>query len=341
MKHLIIIFVSIFGLSACSIFQHNRTLTEIEIRLEDNQEVNYGNTINYDIYAIYSNGKEKKINKEEELSLQVSGAKYNQKQGKIYLPSYPTEFLSDSIYISAEYHHNGVTKTDSTFIVYNYKGSTYLYFNGTKGTQGGAGRDGKTPLLFRDGTDGMGGEAGVQGGKGHDLTVYIWKEKETYFIKIIDLTADTTYFYKANQMSTVFAIFSNGGQGGQGGSGGDGGNGKDGLVSSSKTRVPGDGGNGGNGGQGGVGGQGGNIYVFIHPYAVDFQPKLKLTNEGGNPGAGGNLGKAGQGGKAATGQTAGSPGVDGVKGSAGYQGPAGDIINVEVMAFDIETEKNN
>lgn len=336
-KQIIFLFLLTVLVSACSIFKGGKKeVTGISFEYDVNKPVNYGYRLPIKIIASYSNGKSKDVTSKDGLSIDISGAKYS--NGIIRCNSNPTSFQKDTIYLKASYLKNEKTFTKSVVLPFNYKGSLNFNCNGSKGFRGGDGSKGGTSMIFRYGKDGTAGLSGSDGTIGHDLTVFIWKELSLFYIKIYDMTSEKTYYYKANNNTTSYNYYVNGGQGGQGGKGGDG---KDGKKTEKKTKLPGDGGNGGIGGPGGNGGKGGNIYIFIHPTATDFQNKIYTNNNGGAAGAGGSGGKGGSAGTPLEGQSAKNSGSTGGNGINGLTGANGDVINIEVQQFDIEDAKNN
>lgn len=339
-KQFVFLFLLSVLISACAIFKGGKKeVTDISIEYDKTKAINYGYKLPIKIIANYSNGKQKDVTSKDELTVKIKGAKYT--RGAIYCYSNPSSFQSDTIFLDATYQKDDKTFTKSLVLPFNYKGSLNFKYNGASGDKGETGRKGSTSLIFRNGKAGGAGLAGYDGAVGHDLTVFIWKEVTLYYIKIYDMTADKTYYYKANDNTTSYSFNVNGGQGGQGGDGGEGGDGKDGKATEKKTKLPGNGGDGGIGGPGGNGGKGGNIYIFIHPNAAAFQNKITTNNNGGAAGSGGNGGKGGKAGTPLEGQSAKSAGYNGAKGINGLTGANGDVINIEIQQFDTEDAKNN
>ena len=340
MKKSIILFALIsITLIGCKVFKGGKQLTQLSFEYNQNANVNYGSVFPIKVLANYSNGKTKDITSKSDLTINISGAKYQ--KGKVYCNRYPKNFEKDTIKIDATYRKDDKEYKQSLIIPFNYKGKVDLFFNGQKGANGATGSKGGVTLLFRNGKEGGAGDDGLDGERGHDITTFIWSEGELYFIKVYDMTDDVSYFFKANSNTLAYNINAIGGQGGDGGKGGNGGDGRDGKKTEKKTKLPGDGGNGGVGGNGGNGGVGGNIYIFIHPNAANFKSKIYTNNSGGQAGKAGKGGRAGKGGTPLEGQSATTDGVAGANGNPGLFGANGDVINIEIQEFDIEDVKNN
>jgi len=324
-------------INSCSVFKKKGNLTGIKIIYDKSQEINYGKSVNFNVIANYSEGKSKNIIGKKGLTIKVNGASFY--KNHFVLQKYPSEFKKDEVYISATYIIKDNIYKDSITIPYNYLGKVKLDFNGSNGVNGADGKDGKTSMLFRYGNNGMGGGIGIIGKLGHDVQMYVWKENQMYYIKVIDMNTDKSYFYKANERTLSFYIYVNGGNGGEGGSGGDGGNGKNAVNTEKKQKSAGNGGDGGKGGNGGNGAKGGNTYVFIHPNAENFKNKIGIYNTGGKGGNGGKGGQGGKAGKDIDGQTSKSNGKPGISGTPGLDGANGDVISIEIMEFDINDIK--
>jgi hypothetical protein len=340
MKFCLKIIPLIFALTlvnSCSIFKKKGSINDIKIIYDNAQDINYGKKVKFKIIANYSSGKSKNIIGKKGVTINVLGASYN--KDYFILPKYPSQLNDDIVYVSASYSINDKTYKDSIAIPYNYKGKVLLEFNGENGINGSDGKDGKRSLIFKDGNHGSDGANGANGTVGHDLQVYVWKENQMYFIKVIDMTNNNTYFYKANEKTLSYYFYVNGGSGGNGGKGGDGGNGKDAVKTEKKVKSAGIGGNGAKGGNGGNGAKGGNVYVFIHPNAKNFKSKIVIYNYGGKAGKAGAGGKAGTAGKDLDGQISKKNGKPGTSGVMGIEGTSGDVISIEIMEFDINDIK--
>lgn len=315
-------------------FNGSKKPESLHFEYNTRQAIQYGHSFDFDVYVIYSNGKSKKISGRDELRVVSEGASWE--KGRLRVPGYPSEPMSDTIWLSASYEQNDIILKDSIQIPFNYLGDLSLDFRGDTGEKGEEGAKGSTPLLFSNGSDGGAGETGNTGFNGQDLSIYIWKNQaaDLYHIKVVVLSSQFTYYYTFRKTGFGFKLTVNGGKGGPGGDGGDGGDGKDGKEKNGKKKDPGDGGNGGNGGTGGNGGNGGAVYVFLHPSAADFGDIIAVYNFGGEPGEGGEGGKAGKGGKPLEGQQAGSDGAPGGKGSPGQHGNPGTVLDIQVLEFD-------
>ena len=326
-------------ISGCAIFKGKGELTHISFEYDSSTAINYGKNFSFQVFANYANGKTKNISSKSELKTEIIGANYAKE--KISIGNYPTSFKDDVIIFKATYTLNDKVYKDSINIPFNYLGGVKLNFSGLIGQTGDDGLNGKTSLLFRNGKDGAEGFEGNIGGKGDDLSVFVWHENEHYALKVYNMVSEKSYFYKSSESTDYFNFYTNGGKGGSGGSGGTGGAGKDGVKTEKKVKLPGQGGDGGNGGNGGIGGQGGSVYVFIHPNAQNFKNKIKVYNIAGAGGNGGSAGAAGRAGKPLEGQNTPMAANSGVKGNTGNSGLIGDVISIEVQDFDIEDVKNN
>jgi hypothetical protein len=335
MKFFLKIIPFIFALviiNSCSIFKKKGSISGIKIIYDNSQDINYGKKVKFKVIANYSSGKSKNIIGKKGLVINVVDATFN--KDYFILPKYPSKLKDDKVYIHATYSINDKIYKDSVTIPYNYKGKVSLKFNGENGVSGSNGKNGKISVIFKDGNHGSAGTNGANGKVGHDLQMYVWKENQMYLIKVIDMTTNKNYFYKANENTLSYYIYVNGGAGGNGGNGGDGGNGKNAIKTDKKNKSAGIGGNGGTGGNGGNGAKGGNVYVFIHPNAENFKSKMVIYNQGGKAGKAGTGGKAGSAGKDLDGQISKNNGKQGTSGKVGVEGVSGDVISIEIMEFD-------
>ena len=331
--HLIVLFVFFF-VSACSIFKGNKKIIAIEICYDTNAPILNGHNFEINVLAIYSNGKKQEITHKNDCVISVIGGSIN--KGTITIPNYPTTPITDTILVKANYSLDDQSFFKELKIPYNYLDHLTVSFNGANWLHGSKGKDKGTPLIFRNGNDGETGENGAPGEDGHQLAVYIWKEdaSDLYRIKVNDLITDAPYFYTFRDRGFGVKLILNGGRGGNGGDGGDGGTGKDGSISDNKTKEPGNGGNGGSGGTGGNGGNGGSAIIFLHPYAIELQNKISITNLGGEGGDPGRAGEAGQPGQPLDGQALGQKGVKGLHGTSGEIGLTGDPFQLLIEAFE-------
>ncbi len=330
-----ILLILLFYIIPTQIFaKHN---PELVLEYDSARPINYGYSFDIKILLKFSNGKTKNITRKKKLSIEVDGAELSRQTIKI--PHYPTSFQEDIITIKAKYNHKSKIISNEWKIPYDYRGELIINFSGERGANGSKGSNGNTSMLLRHGKEGDNGLNGEDGENGNDISIYIWKEKDLFFVKVINVKTEKSYFFKANDITSFVKFISNGGNGGSGGDGGNGGNGKNGELKDSKKRNPGSGGNGGNGGDGGTGGKGGNIYIFIHPTAQLIESKIQVFNQGGNGGNGGDAGKGGIAGKPLEGQSQPSNGNPGVPGNGGYGGLQGDVVHIEVLNFNIEEIK--
>ncbi len=216
-----------------------------------------------------------------------------------------------------------VNSVDS--VVLNFTGNTQAWYNGVQGSSGQTGTSGKTPILFRDGSDGIQGGPGQEGSNGNNLEIYVWKGSDTLYFYVLNTSLNHGERYLVIGSESLFYIDATGGAGGQGGTGGQGGDGKNGEVSTSGNKLPGRGGHGGSGGFGGRGGNGGNVTVNFHPTAAGSEARVVIYNSGGSGGYGGTGGKGGSAGKIAAGQVGSKPGLDGVNAPNGSNGIDGQL----------------
>ena len=334
-KSLVAVLFIILLLSACS-DKNLGTPTGIVVQPAENAEINYGHRFKVETYMTYDSGKRKLLNSKKDIEFIVKGGEV--KGEMISVPSYPTSFQPDTIYVTARYARKDLNFETNKAIPYNYKGNLEMRFNGESGEGGADGSDGNTPLLFRDGKDGDDGSDGGLGNPGHDLSIHVYKVEKTglYHIRVMDVTTSKFYFFRYKDSGFPIKIYVEGGNGGVGGDGGDGGDGKDGKKTEKKEKDPGAGGNGGIGGNGGTGGTGGTVFLFVHPNANGVQKKFVVSNIGGSGGAGGKGGKAGKAGDPLEGQEQPSDGLPGAEGHEGLIGDPGQPVQISVEDFDID-----
>jgi hypothetical protein len=335
MKKLTLVFILSIVFASCGAKKWGTPIA-IEVRYDKNAEINYGHSFKARTYLKYSSGKEKEISDKKETEYKVSGA--NAKGNYISIPSYPENFQNDTIQVEVSYVKNELSFTTKKRIPFNYKGDLILNFQGAKGGSGADGSSGGTALLFRDGKDGDTGAVGGNGQTGHDITILVYKSAESglYHMKVTDLNASATYYFKNKDAGFPIKIYSNGGTGGTGGDGGSGGDGKNGKKTEKKEKQPGDGGDGGDGGQGGSGANGGAVFITIHPSAEGIQSRIVTFVTGGQSGGGGAGGIAGNPGDPLEWQAGGKAGNAGNPGPAGLLGNNGPVIQVSVEDFDID-----
>ena len=331
--------LSFLILTACATMKGGKKAKELRIDYNSAAEINYGYTLQVDFYAVYANGKDKKLTHKSDLKIEVTGATYS--DGQLYIEGYPEQFGRDVIDLRATYSGKDDSLVKEISIPFNYRGPLKLIFTGDAGTDGKKGSKGGMEMVFRNGLNGGDGTDGAQGRDGHNLSVYIWKDESTqqYKIRVNNLEDQKSYYYNYLDSGAGITIDVSGGAGGTGGKGGDGGDGKDGRITDKKTKEPGSGGNGGNGGNGGQGGNGGMVYLFIHPNAAELQNRIAIYNFGGAGGAGGPAGDPGKAGKPLEGQEAKADGTTGLPGEPGPSGSQGNATTISIEAFDPENNE--
>lgn len=284
------------------------------------------------IHTIY--GEIIPIKKKNEFRTE-SSLSYSFSKGTALLYNAPLKFndsiqLVDLIYTNAD----GQSIRSIDTLLLNFKAPINLEHIAENGNKGADGTNGNTAVLFRNGKNGDNGEQGSTGTEGDRFVIHVWREKETNFIRVKNLTKNYTATYQIVGNNT-FQLTSKGGNGGIGGDGGAGGDGKDGEKGTFRVKEAGPGGNGGTGGFGGNGGNGGSIDCTIHPSAADFKNSLRFQSPPGNGGDGGNGGTKGKAGKPAKGESKPEDGLPGAEGQAGNSGQWGKI-EVKVESFEIK-----
>lgn len=323
-------------LTSCAVFRSNQNIQSIRMAYEKGSNINYGRTIAIDFYAVYPDGKEKKITKKGNLTVSTIGGEFN--QGNFLIEPKPQSFDLTELVINAQYQTEYDTLSFSETIPFNYKGNLWVNFKGENGLNGKSGDNKSTPLLFRDGKKGEDGLEGENGKDGPNITVKIWRlaTSSEYRLAVTNVDSNLTYYYRFLDSGSEIHINADGGDGGRGGNGGDGGNGKDGEIKDDKSKLPGDAGNGGNGGNAGNGGNGGSVYIFLHSNASSLKDRIIVSNIGGKSGLAGNKGDAGKAGSPASGQAPAEEGIDGIDGSTGVRGKSGPAYQLIIEHFDIE-----
>lgn len=323
MKLLTLFFL--FLISSVCFGQH---YPELILEYDKNSPVKYGTEFEIKILLKKANGKLQNITHKKKLSLEVIGAQYIWQ--RIRIPNRPTSFQEDTITIKAKCPYKSTFVSQEWKFPFDYSGNLVIDFSGKSRYWGKKGRSGRS-----DGDDGDNGDNGEDGGDGDNITVYVWKENDSYYFKVGYVIMDKSYYYKAKDLTTSIHIVSMGGRGGDGGDGGWGASGRNGTEDKSAC----DGGNGGRGGYGGNGGNGGNVYVFIHPSAQMIEEKIQVFNFGGDGGNGGKGGNAGSAGSAYENNSQPYDGTDGEEGNDGYSGRDGKITHIEIVEFNIEEVK--
>ena len=331
----ITILLSAITLSACGLFKP-KVVESFEIRIDEGQNIMYGEDVEIDLVITYTNGKTKNVTNWDEVIVNARGGSYD--NGKVSLPSNPSQFIDDEFTIEASYTDEEISLKAKKTVSYNYRDYLRIEFNGHQGPDGLDGSNGGTALLFRDGKAGDTGGQGGMGLPGDDLSIFIWKDQNLgkLKIKVENLSQGTTSYFTYIINDKGLNINVNGGRGGNGGDGGNGGEGKDGRTKNDKKKEPGDGGNGGDGGIGGTGGTGGVITIFLHENAKAFRPYIFINNLGGQGGEGGEGGIGGKGGLPLTGQEPGTDGLAGNPGSNGLNGSPGPEPTILIQEFDTE-----
>ncbi|MFK8039334.1 MAG: hypothetical protein AB8B74_13660 [Crocinitomicaceae bacterium] len=330
-----IIIIAQFAFS-CSVIYKNRKPERIEIEMDANPPVNYSTPIPYKVVAYYSNGKSWDISSQNNLKLEVNGGEYSKKH--ITPTTYPIDFNDSILSISCSYQLKNILLNDSLKFPYNYHGHIKLDFSGKDGKEGQKGSKGSLNFLTRDGTNGSIGLNGEDGENGHDLTIYLWKIKSVFFIRINDHVQQKNYFYKAIEEDiNLLELNIAGGNGGKGGDGAKGKDGKDAEIKNDKLKRAGNGGDGGSGGNGGNGGDPGNVTVFIHPSALGFEKRIKIFEQAGMGGKPGEGGLGGDGGNALNSEEVMSNGLVGEIGAEGIGGSASNFVTMDHKEFSIQS----
>jgi hypothetical protein len=335
MKNFLLIFLLCFLITSCGTTKVN--FEDIDYLFID-YDKNYPNNFTSEIpakiciHTIY--GEIVPIKKKNEFRTE-SNLSYSFSKGTALLYSTPIRFndsiqLVDLIYTNSD----GQSIRSMDTLLLNFKAPITIDYFAAKGLNGADGADGNTALLFRDGKSGDNGESGNRGEDGDRFIIHIWKENETNFIRVNNVTKSFTATYQVKGDGRFF-LTSKGGSGGDGGIGGAGGEGKDGEQTKIRTKAAGAGGNGGSGGNGGVGGNGGAVLCLIHPSATDFKSSLRLDSPPGGGGEGGKAGTKGNAGKPTKGEAKAEDGLPGASGQAGNIGQWGNI-EVKIEVFEIK-----
>lgn len=307
-------------------------ISKLEFEYNPNQDLQYGTNFEAKINAVMVNGEEIDITDNKNLTIENNDVKYL--YGHTFkITKKPFDRGNE---VTIHYKLEGkesemINSSDQLHL--NFRGPLNIIAAGKNGLAGADGKDKNDAIVFRDGGDGDRGENGKNGQPGDNLQIHVWKDRDTLFLNVFNLSRSETWKYKATLNSTI-SINVSGGDGGIGGNGGDGGDGKDGIITSDKNKLPGDGGNGANGGNGGNGGNPGNVQITFHQNATDYQQRFSYVL---NPGAGGSGGTGGKAGKAGTAEIGQEPGIDGSNGTAGMNGINGTGVNspsISVQNFD-------
>lgn len=323
---------------------HAQRIEEIIVEPDTSgKSISYGSGVKFNFYTINKKGKKKevefhKIDKYIAFECLSPECKFSNSRLSFPFTVKNKNFINGKVRFYSIKSED--IKYDQTFdIKMNFKDATSLNFDGTKGMGGANGTNGGIPVLLRDGKAGDQGGNGGNGGPGKVITVRIKKEldellkKEIYFVYVTNDSTKEESVFRCLHPEKGLEINVRGGDGGNGGKGGDGSKGKNGVKTESEDRRPGDGGNGGYGGNGGNGGKGGKVTVIAHTNAADLFVYLKIDNSGGRAGGAGQGGAGGAAGQAATGQSNGTNGKAGGNGSEGLPGEQGGNFELKVEEF--------
>ncbi len=321
--------------ASCAALNSNKKITGLRIDYDTETAINYGAIFPIEVFAVYPNGKDRKITGNDELIVDIAGAVYE--DGKVIVGAYPESFGENTIRIMAKRISKSDTVMTERIIPFNYASDLTILFYGSSGARGADGDDAGYIALFRDGSSGSSGSDGANGGSGSQLELLCWRDEidSSYKFQVKQLSTEKNYFYRYFDRGFLVVVNVNGGTGGMGGDGGDGRDGKSGTQTEKKSKDPGSGGNGGNGGNGGIGGSGGFVRVIIHPNAIEIAEKIVVYNDGGLGGTGGTGGSPGKAGTPLDGQAVASDGYTGSSGSSGIQGQSGPEIVIKIEEFDI------
>ena len=337
MKYLLLIPILALLVQSCG-NTRNMKVEDIDyLVLDYNPEApnNYGTLIQGGVCAQMNSGELKclKNNSHFEISDNI---RCDIKDQELTVITMPRSYSDDKVVVMMKMKGKKdyeITSYDTLRL--NFNAGVTLGGRPYSGNTGSSGKNGGQSTLYRDGKDGDNGLNGDNGRSGDSYDVHIWKDSNTYFIHVVNLTTGSTGKYKING-SKPLEINASGSNGGNGGKGGDGGDGKNGETVNGKAKYPGNGGNGGYGGNGGFGGNGGAIRCVLHPSATDFRTQLKFLTQPGSGGSGGSAGTGGKAGTSLAGQSLARAGYNGRSGQSGSMGQAGQVTIIE-EAFDIPT----
>lgn len=296
------------------------------------EPLQYGGTFEAKILALKTNGEEVDLTNYHDLDFISTDLS---KSGKRFtIIKRPTSFNEEPMRMQYYIKKKKESYTFSDSMNVNLWGDLSVDCSGFNGTNAqDQSSTSSTSVLFRDGRNGDFGLHGTNGQNGQNYVVYLWKEKDEYFVYVLNSDTQQEMRYKSKRPEDFKFDFS-GGNGGNGGNGGAGGDGRDGEVKNGKSKAPGHGGHGGDGGSGGNGGNAGTVMFFLHPSAVDIEGRISFDMSSGRGGQYGNGGKGGQPGKPLAGQLPASPGVQGRNGFAGMSGLSGQTPLISVREFD-------
>lgn len=321
-------------------------LTSLEIKYDPNAKLTLGQSIPIGIVALNAKGKEFKtpgfllpgLLKTVEWTafrVDVEGGSYV--NGAILVHNNLSGIKNHEVKVTASLIKNPDVKNELV-IKLNYKGTTFVDFNGSKGKRGKEGADGPRGNNAVTSSDhctsgGMGamGQQGGNGGEGQQIEVYmkmkfddLLKKDMLYVqVKVKNTTEQRLVIVDPEEGKLI--ISANGGKGGDGGTGGAGGTGGTDTYHS----TAGNGGQGGMGGNGGNGSNGGSITVYKDPGTDKISTEITYSNEGGDGGRGGEGGRGGYKGDSPNASN-GPQGPAGNSGQSGSKGPEVKVIKQTV-----------
>lgn len=201
------------------------------------------------------------------------------------------EDLKKEITITVSSRFN-TSVTDTMNIQPNFSCNTLREYTGQRGTDGSPGETGQS-----GGGPGQPGRLGTDGTAASQLEVSI-RSLSNYNVFEISIkhTLGTQIVYLDNSGRYQLIVNADGGAGGAGGRGGEGGYGTPASDDFLDAKQGGPGGDGGRGGDGGNGGRGADIMIRYENNLSGINNLLKISNNGGSPGASGEGGLAGAGG---------------------------------------------
>lgn len=210
-------------------------------------------------------------------SIWVEGGWFD--DGYIYIDPNPRKIQNHQIKIEVwPISQPEIRKT--CFVRLNYKGETYIHFDGQSGQDSKDRGKMIIPLIANEGKPGFPGE------NGKNIIVKVWLQKDSVLNTIIlkgevsnRFNPDEKSFFIINTNEGSLRITANGGNGGDGGAGAEGKDGKD--RSDKPGKSGGDGSDGGDGGPGGKGGDGGTITIYMDHLAKEYEHLIYLENVGG------------------------------------------------------------
>lgn len=317
----------------CADYAHVRVseIDELQLITNNDSQINYGNTIEFEVNAILKNGDSKNITRHPDLSINSENQIDRTSNNAVLITNHPSTFEDTSIAIELSIIDEDKTVASLSDLKLNYSGTIRVNARTNDGEHGKTQRKSGVTLFNPNGVTGRPGENGIAGENGIHCTTHIWKKSKTIFVRVENDSSGVIWKYKSHSCDSVIIDLS-GGNGGDGGNGGEGGNGKDGKS----TRPPGNGGDGGIGGNGGNGGNAGSILIFVHTSAKEFIPRIKIIQSGGKKGLAGNMGVAGIAGIPYKNGAKGKSGQDGLNGIVGTDGQSGPPPVISIIDFNYD-----